>query len=104
MDLPAGRAWLGDAQTALIEPLKRRLDGIAPGPRCRRRDRFAILPGGIDSSGESGIGHRLRPVWAEGGARTMGEAARRCQPRPCAAAVLYDELHSNPSWLRSSDL
>src|ERR1051326_8120996 len=62
MHLPAAgltTGRLGDAQLALIEPVERRRDGLAPRAFGLRRHLLALFPGFVDCRGEIGIAHYI---------------------------------------------
>src|SRR5438874_8306915 len=70
----AGR--LGDAQLALVEPVERGLDGVAPSSLGLRRNLLARLPGGIDRRGEIGITHGITR------SGEMGDGTMTVPPHP----------------------
>jgi len=80
MDLPAVGGLFGDAQPPRIEPVECRLDSVPARAAGRGAQRFAVLPGGIDSRGEIGVDHDVSSAACKD-ARTMIEPAPQCQPK-----------------------
>ena len=102
MYLPTARSSagrLGDPQLSRVEPVERRLDGLAPGALGLRRDLLALFPGLVDRRGEIGLGHGItRPASKSAG--TMSR--RRARVNKAGAYAGSGSAISSASSVRSA--